>query len=898
MPTYAIKDNVTGRTIKITRDTPPSEEEAAELFNVPEIVSGNKQEMANQRARNLQRELGLSDPVAPVGGVNPLMRMKAGFAPTQEEQKAAYEAEYGKGNFIPISSKRGLVRIPDGKGGFQWRIDNPKGLDFGDIAESTSMLPEMIAGGTAAASVYPGVQGTFAKAAAASGASALVANVVGAIQDSIYRKAVGTDVQPSEILKRRGLGAGLEFFTGMVLPYGADKIADAMGRGKAARNFIKSFISEGEEAKKALKKIGVAANTTSELGDAIRMSQPANITASEAGEKIANALSDFDSMIRQSSEKLAGMAVGSAEKRAMAQMPAPIRLTERETGLAAIGAAKKTLQDANDRVSAIYDSAYKQIADDVATGGSDKYFISLNATDDALKTLRSKMLRKDTGEPSDFYAPLLNQIKQIEETVGVEQKLEAVRNVRSMLGERIKGKGGIFGDMNEGVAKQLYATLSKDIDDSVARFSGTGGQLLRTANDEYKRLVQPVEASRFLDNLVNDGFQQPEEVIATLVRGGTSDWLAAKSVLTPNVYDYVRRSVVDKLMGGSKISVAGREVADIGTLNRSLSQIQPEVKNEIFGNRAAWESLEKIGKELDFIKAREGLFTAQSLPSMDKIREAQEIAKNEGVDKANAYIKSAINAASQRRSNLAASLRNQIVNGNTKHVAENPEAFFDAFALSGQYGPDYVYAVMNKLPGDVKEQVSRVGFQRLFERARDVSGSVISGKTSNYNLEAMMKQVLGSKKQQDSVEAVIGPERMDTLKNWMKVEMATQIKNAQRKSGGRSLAGLVAVAPYQNLFAARATSMALDKAAGRSFVAQASPDIIELFSDARLSSRFPNQTAAAMQVIQQAASHPLYGTYKDMMSGFTPEQQDAIDEYIKGSELDIPGYIPTTIATR
>lgn len=887
MPTYTIKDNVSGRTLKVSGDSPPTEQEAAELFGSAsqEIVAGTPQEMAQQRARNMQRELGLSDPVAPRGGVSGMMRMKAGFAPTKEEQQAAYEMEYGKGSFLPVSSKRALVRVPDGKGGHQWKVDNPVGFDFGDLAEMTSMGPEIITGGVAAVSAYPGPQGTFAKVAAASGASALAANTMGAIQDAGYRLATGTPVQGSEIAKRRGLGAAIEFVSGLAVPYVGEKVASFVGKSGAARRAINAFLKEGEEAKKALQKTGVGANTTSELGDAVRMLNPSNMTASEAGEKIANVLTEYDQIIQKSSEKLAGRAAGSMEQRALSEIgnatAAPI--TAPQAGLAAIGAAKKTIQDAQARVDSLYSEAYKKIGEDVAAGGSDKYFIKLNETDKVLKSQRANMLRKDTGEPSDFYTPLLNQIKQIEEAVGVEQKLEAVRNVRSMLGERIKGKGGVFSDMSEGVAKQLYSAVSKDIDDSVAQFSGAGGNLLKAANEEYRRLIQPVEASRFLDNLVNNGFQNPEEVVAQLARGGSADWLAAKSVLPPNTYSAVRRAVVDELMGSSKVAVAGREVADIGKLNRSISSLPPEVKNEIFGGSKPWQALESIGREFDFLQSQKGLFTTQAMPSMNELREAEAIARNQGIDTANAFIRRALNAANQRRSNLAASLVSQTRNGNWKHVAENPEAFFDGFVASGKYGPDYIRGVMRKLPEPVREQVSRAGFQQLFERTRDLTQGTVSKSKGRYDLNVMLRQTLGSKRQQDAVEAVIGPERMETIKNWMKVEMATQIKNANSMRGGRSLAGLIAVAPYGNLFAARATSMALERAAGRSFVAQAGPDIIEMFADARLASRFPTQSAGALQLIQQASSHPLYGTYQEMLRDFTPEQQDAIDAYLKGN---------------
>lgn len=103
-------------------------------------------------------------------------------------------------------------------------------------------------------------------------------------------------------------------------------------------------------------------------------------------------------------------------------------------------------------------------------------------------------------------------------------------------------------------------------------------------------MIGVVEESPFIDKLVNDGFANPEEVVRGLVGGGTKDWAAAKAILPPNTYAAVRRGVVGEMMGqgkGNKLVEFGREVLDIPTLNKQLSNMDAAIKNEIFGGEGS-----------------------------------------------------------------------------------------------------------------------------------------------------------------------------------------------------------------------------------------------------------------------------------------------------------------------
>lgn len=857
-----------------------------------ELVAGTPEQMAGQRARNLQSAMGLKEPVAPGESLGAIDRFSRGMAPTAEEYKAAMEVKYGEGSFVPISSNRALVRIPDDKGGKKWVVDNPAGLDVGDIAEFQANLPQFVAGTTAALATIPGPQSAAAKIAVASGASAAASGIVGGVQDLIWRFANNQPIQPAEIAQRRGMGAAGEFVAGALIPMAVGKVRMGFKAGSAIRNYFKDFIKEGKEAGEALRLAGVSPNTAGELADAIRNTSPATATASEMGDELAKIVSTQDEAMRKGATRLAGQALGGAEARAQAQIAASTQvpaITAPKAGLAAIGSAKQTLLDANDAATKLLNSALGDIQQAGIAAGEGKGIINLINTDKAIASLESSLLKvekkvdgKAIEAPSDIYLPLLTTLRQIKQAADIPQELQAVRQARSMLGAKISGQSDLFPGLDVGVAKKIYKALSQDIDESVSRLTGPGAQKLRDYNKLYKSIVQPIEENEFLGKLVNDGFNNPEDVVKGLVNGGTADWAAAKSVLHPNVYASVRRAVVDEMVGGEKISMFGKDVANIPNLSRRLNGMSPEVKDEIFGSRAAWESLQRIGKEYDMLIERGGLFTKPALPTVTEISDAIGAARAQGFDKTNQAMIRAMNAAKARRNGMAESLLSQARNGNLDYITRNPEDFLKSVIFNDGLRPEYVRSIVKKLPEDSRKELGAVAFQEIFEGARNVAKSAVSRKQSVYNTDEIINRVFGSRKREEVIGDLVGPERMMLLRNWAKYEVMREAQAKQKEIGGKRIAGLIATAPYQNLFAARAASLALEKASGSRYLAGATPASSELFKEARLIINQPVKTRTQIAALQRILNTNGFQDYQEMMQGFTPEQQDAIDSYLTG----------------
>ena len=851
---------------------------------IPELVAGNEQQMAQQRARNVQKQLGLAEPVSPTETVPMAQRFVAGFAPTAPEKKAYYESEYGKDSFIPLSSNRALVRIPDKTNGFKWVVDDPAGLDAGDIAEIASSGPELTAGIVSTLGKTPGTAGGIAKLAQVSGVSAVASNVFGALQDAAFRGLTGRAINAPEILGRRAQGTVIETALGVVAPKALEKVVQMARTRSALSSNIEAFMDEGKAAKQALQKEGYNPSTSAELADMIRSANPAKLSSVEAGDALAESLTQTDKALRAQSVGMTEQAATSIEAKAMARIKAatvPFTLEPSEAGLAAIGGAKQKFIDAKQATDLLYEEALGEIGSTAKWLGTGGKFVSLDNTKKVIRQAVKQFPATVSGEESALLAPLRATVTGLQDIVGAKQDLGAARQLRSQIGAIIGGgKSDLFPGMNIGQAKEIYKALSLDIDRSVASLTGNGAAKLRAANNAYKAMIEPVEASEFVGRLVNDGFTNPEEVVELLARGGTADWAAAKAVIPTKTFDNLRRSVVDRLMGSSKVNIGNVEIADIGKLAQSLNAIDSSVKNTLFNGSNRWQFIEQAGRQVNAMKNMNGLFTSDTLPAIGAINEAMAIAEREGINKANSYYKNAIKLAAERRSNMTSSLVSQINNGNVVHVAERPAEFFEGLVLSGKYRPEYVKGVISKLPPEQQKNIADTAFQTLFEKARVLAQSTVESGKNTYSFEQMLNNVFKNKQQSQSVEAVIGKDRLDLIKNWTRYEMANSISQAKASQQGRRITGLIGRLPYQNLAMAGFASYALEQASGKALMSKATPANVALFSDARLLQLAPKKTAAGIALIQSAMGKPGYGDYMQMMGDFSHEQQMAIDDYL------------------
>lgn len=904
------------------------EEDARELYRMaklsqtaPEMPSGTPEQMAQIRARNIQLAEGLDKPVMPPSEQSAPMfdRLKASFASTQEARRDYYNILYGEGNWFPISEGRNLVPAgspenPNVKDRFV--IDNPVGLDAGDVVELAGKTPELIPWAVSLTSKYPTGVGTIAKLAQVSGASAAAAQTAGAIQDVLFRFATHGDLpdaKKAEEIATRRLGEGaVEFVAGMAFPMIGGNIASKVKSARDVRKYYTGIKKEGKEAVETIREFTGGISNSAEIGQAIRETSlgPGAKDARAVGDYIAKIVSDADAGVRQKVGRELGRASGMLDQQALMALDAAaprVNLPPNKIVDATIVGAGDSAKMAKQQAQALFDSALQEIDLAAKDTGAGKYFVSLNNTKQTIKELKSTPLRgapsqgrgdvvslfplkveQQTGEFSRIdTTPIIQGIvADLEKAVGQTQQLQAVRNARSRLGEFIGGKSDLFPGLDVGAAKKLYAALSQDMKGSIAKVSGKAGENLRAAEAVYADLIELTETNPFARKLVNNEFNNPSDLVDTLMTGGKTDWDVAQRLIPKPVFDQVRRVVIDTMKGDSTVKMMGQDVMDVQRLlGRMNAMKDPTIRDQLFGGRNGVEVIRRVGERQEALQRVGGIFTRPSLPTMDEMDEAINIAQQAGLDKANQYFDNAVQLAKSRRNGLAESLLSLSRNGNYTFAARNPEEVLDAVIFNNEMRPQYVQKFIAGMPQKERTDLGNMAFQRIFENARNATESAVKGSRQQYDVDKIVNSVFGSKDRMDAMTDLIGDKRMDVLRAWVAYDTKLTIDKAKKGAIMRQASNLAATLPYPNLFAARATSMALDSIAGMKFLQGANPANITAFPQARSAMLLPTKSARDIAIIQQAINEggkEMFNNYNELMDGLTPERAAAVNQYLFG----------------
>jgi len=869
---------------------------AAEVSGLQqEIVAGTPDQMAAARARNLQVENGLSEPVAlpsEGGGLTLGQRSFASRAPTQRDLENYFRLEFGDGNYINLGSDKYLVKR-NGK----WYLNDPVGLEPGDIADLVGYGPQFVAGAATGVALAPGPIGTAAKLAKASGIPAAASAIAGGLQDIYFRFATDQPINPGEIVARRGGEAAADFAFGMAIPAVGGKVANLVAQRGAVKAFYRNIEQEGAQAIKNLQDAGINPATSADLGQAIRELSPAKKSAYEMGDAIAQMVNEQDEILSAQASKQAsraGLDASARAKNLIDSIVAPNKYSIDEVGSATIAAAQSEFKKTNAILTQKFDDAMKEIAAAGMAKGTGSDFVRLSQTKktlDEVKRLSLKSAKEvDEGGVQIDRVALASDIEglmtRLGKAVDTPQELMAVRAERTRIGEFLRGNRDLFPGMSDGTAKRIYASLTKDIEDSVKTLSGPGADKLKEYNNLYRSMMEPIESNSFVSKLVNGGFENPEEVVDAFSRAGTNDWNLTRGIVPPRTFDFLRRAVLDKMKGDATVDFFGTKLVDVPQLVSRMNNMGSDtVRNELFGGPKAVEALRTIGNEYKFLTEKAGLFTRASLPSMDEINTVISEARTNGVEKANVYFNQAINTVKNRRNALGSSLIGLARDGNFNIIAKDPNAVFDAVVFNpGINGVD-VKKFVASMPPTLKREMADTAWQSIFDNARSAVNSSVRGTRESFDVDAVIKKVFNDKGRVDAMTDLIGDKRMDVLRNWIAWDTKLAIDSKRTGFETKRLANLIATAPYPNLFAARATSMGLESVAGLEFIKGANPVNVVAFPRARQAYLRPTKTAADIALIQQAINiggKEMFDKYNEMMNQLTPEQEAAAAQYLFG----------------
>jgi hypothetical protein len=853
---------------------------------IPEIVAGTDEQRSAAMARNFQKQMGFTDRVDPTAGLDMAGRMMLRAAPTQEEKAMYLDTEYGAGNWSHLPNGKFLVKIDDGDTGKKkWVVNDPQGLDMGDVAEFIPKVPEYIASFVAQASKIPAVGASNPEFLMAAAVPVVAGEIIGALTDAAFRGTLGKPINATEIVKRRAVNLAVGTGLNSAFMKGVQKIGGLNEANALLKKTWRAFREEGQEAKQMLKGRGYYVTSEAELAPAILEKNASSLTAAEAGETVARVLTEFDQRANNAASRELGAAAKSVEQRSAALLDsaAPaIAENQTQAGLAITGGVKSHFVTQSATSNALYKQAFDEI--NAASGGKTTGVIKLTETKKIIDDMLANRMVDAKGKPINIGPEMIKTLTETLRAVGTGQTVQAVRTLRTKMGAAMNGEATLFPGLPAAAAARMWGGLSDDLTAGIATVGGQGGKTLRMADAHYKATIMAVEANPLLNKIANGKVVDTADVIGALGKGGLNDWAALKSVLPPNTYALAKRAVVNTLLTGEDVMINGAPYKDVIGIGKLLSNknFLPEVKDEIFGSSAVWKGIQQIGKEQEYIAAKQGVFSNAGAVDADAIRQVAYDIKTQGFAAANKALGRAIAIQTKRIDSVQNSLVSQVASGSTVAAAKDPVALMDGL-MSGRFSPALVSSALNKLPPQTRDQVSRAAFQRVFEKASDTALSLVNSSRGRvYDPSQVANVILGSPQQRLALQNMIGKERYDTAKEWVTFTLQRERERARSAAYATTVGRIASVLPYTKLLMARFGSEVIQTAAGKRVLTGLSPQSAALFAESRILQRNPIKTAAATTIINRAYSNAKFEDYLGLMSNYTDDQRDAIDSFILG----------------
>lgn len=855
---------------------------------VPTMVnpSATPEQQAQRNADNLQGTMGWKDRVDPTGGLDMAGRMMLRAAPTQKEKAMYLDIEYGAGNWAHAPHGKFFVKIDDGDTGKKkWVINDPQGFDMGDVAEFLPKVPEYIANFVAQASKIPAAGASNPEYAMAVAAPVVAGELLGALTDAVFRGSLGKPINAMEIAKRRGVNALVGTGLNAAFVKGVQTVGSLNEANTLLKNTWRAFREEGQEAKKMLKSRGYYVTSEAELAPAILEKNTSNLTAAEAGETVARVLTEFDQRANNAASRELGAAAKSVEQRSAALLDsaAPsIAENQTQAGLAITGGVKSHFVTQGATSNALYKQAFDEI--NAASGGKAVGVIKLTETKKVIDDMLANRMVDASGKPINIGPEMIKTLTETLRATATGQTVQSVRTLRTKMGAAMNGEDTLFPGLPSAAASRVWGALSDDMSTGIAAMGGQGGKLLRIADAHYKATIMAVEANPLLNKIANGKMPDTADVINNLQKGGLNDWAALKSVLPPNTYALAKRSVVNSLLTGEDVMINGAPYKDVIGIGKLLSNknFLPEVKDEIFGNSAVWKGIVQIGKEQEYIAAKQGIFSNAGAVDANAIRQVAYDIKAQGFAAANKALTRAIAFQTRRIDSVQNSLVSQVASGSTVAAAKDPVALMDGL-MSGRFSPALITSTLNRLPPQAREQVSRAAFQRVFEKASDTALSLVNSSRGRiYDPSQVANVILGSPQQRLALQKMIGQERYDTAKEWVTYSLQRERERARSAAYATTVGRIASVMPYTKLLMARFGSEVIQTAAGKRVLTGLSPQSAALFAESRILQRNPIKTAAAMTIINRAYSNAKFESYLDLMSNYTDDQKNAFDAFLLG----------------
>ena len=632
-----------------------------------------------------------------------------------------------------------------------------------------------------------------------------IAGPVESIDKSIARQGK----QGSEALEKAGIQAPL-----------------TAGEQTGSRK-IQEYEAYGEKVGKLLDPTGelrAAQEAALKKGQA-SLTSKASTATEPLGQRVSKELGRAEADVVRGAQDASERALKTAEGRAREATGFDVSHSAVDAGDKVRSGLQRVVNEAGEETDRLYKQARELLQD---AGGDERFVIPtetqkvgkrLSTKETLVKEIREevteesklflesgepmppKLSEKVTTEPIGWAIEAYNKAKSFADMGGTPQSIEAMRRARSVFGDAIgaaeaRNVTDLGGGFSLGDAKQFYKSLSKDIDDSLKTLSPDVAAAYKAANtqahDAFEKYTKNKLWHQIRHSAEEGGFGDVSEIISYFGqnKGKVGQLRELGKLLDPEDFAELKRGIVADLTSDATVKMpSGMEFVDFGKLQKSLVNLRPEYKFEIFGGK---DQFRRVGEALDdFAKASElghpktGILRS---PSSIDVRRLEELGDSINDPRMFQSVKEDILEAIQLKDVQQKQFNNEI----TKKIKSrsltdgdvNTDEFIDDFVLKAK-DRTLVRTALKQLSPELHEEIARETLKRVFQQSNDLAKQTLdelaeggAGVIRGPKLKEMM---YGGKGNRAILEEVIPAADLEMMDNLIKYQLA--IEQARRNAG-------------------------------------------------------------------------------------------------------------------
>lgn len=542
------------------------------------------------------------------------------------------------------------------------------------------------------------------------------------------------------------------------------------------------------------------------------------------GQRASRELGRAEADVIRKAQDVSERALKTADQRAREATGFDVSQSVVGSGERARSGLQRVVQQAKDETDALYGKARQMLED---AGGDERFVIPtetqkvgkrLSTRETLVKDVRKEVTEESplvtrtgepfppqiteevTTEPIGWAIEAYNKAKSFADMGGTPQSIEAMRRARTVFGDAIGaaearnvtdlGGGFVLGD-----AKQFYKSLSKDIDESLKALSPEVAAAYKAANSQAHQTFEKYTKNKLWHQIRHSaeegGFDEVSDIISHFSSGKGKPEALKKlgKLLDADDYAELKRGIVADLTSDASVTMpSGIEFVDFGTLQKKLTNLRPEYKNEIFGGRKQFGKVQQALSDFDEASKlghpKKGVLRTPTAVSADKLRELENAVNDPRMFQSiKDDIMEAIRLKDMQQRAFHNDITGKIRSRSLKEGDINTDQFIDDFILKAN-DHKLVREALNQLPEELHEEIAQETLKRLFQQSNDLAKQTLDdlaaegpGVIRGDKLKEMMYGPKGNRK---ILNEVIPTERLEKMDNLIKYQMA--IENARRNA--------------------------------------------------------------------------------------------------------------------